>query len=132
MPPGGAAGFTSGWRSPGNARIRKKKGHSGPLDHLDAIAGRINGDADDDAGIAEWTRLAGHESAGGLDGADGRGHIFHVEDDVRDGILNIVGIAMHEDDWFALVGLGRIDGRSEVDEHLRSSWGVDPIDLLHA
>ena len=39
----------------------------------------------------------------------------------RDGVLQVVGVAMHDHDRPALVGLGRVDGAAEVHEDLGAS-----------
>src|SRR6516164_3085958 len=66
-----------------------------PLNQLQPIAGRINRDADDNAAVSEWSRLTGHRSSCGFDCRYRRGHVLHVENDVRDRILQVVGVAMH-------------------------------------
>src|SRR5689334_20897396 len=55
-----------------------------PLNQLQAVACRIDGDANDDAGFAVGAGIAGHRAAGSLDGGDRRRHVLHVEDHVRD------------------------------------------------
>src|SRR5437660_8704958 len=71
------------------------------LDELNAIAGRIDCDADHRAGVAERAGIAGHRPAGGLDGGHGGRHVGDVEDHVRDRVFQIVRVAMHENDRLA-------------------------------
>ena len=60
------------------------------LNQLEAIADRINRDADYDTGVAEWTRITCHRAASRLDGRDRRRHVFHVQDHMRDRIFQVV------------------------------------------
>src|SRR5262249_583304 len=64
----------------GGGNLKRPK-CSRPLNQLNAVARRINRDADDNAGVSERTRIAGHRASGGLDRGDGRRHVLHVEDD---------------------------------------------------
>src|SRR5690348_18392551 len=103
-----------------------------PLNQFNAVASRIDRDSNEDASVSEWTRVAGHRAAGGFDGGDCRRHVLHVEDYVRDRVLYVVGIAMHDHDRLALIGLRALDRRTEVDKDLGSSGRIDPINFLHA
>src|SRR5580658_1369738 len=102
------------------------------LNQLKAIPDRINRDADHDAGVSERTRIAGHRTAGRLDGRHRRRHVLYVQDHVCNRVLQVVGIAMSDHDRLAFVGLGGVDRGTEVHEYLRSSGHIDPIDLKHA
>src|SRR5262245_39291394 len=84
-------------------------GRCGPLNQLQSVAGRIDGDADDDAGVSKWTRLAIHRPAGGLDRGHRGRHVGHVQDHMCDRILRCVGVTMHDDDGLTLVGLRSFD-----------------------
>jgi len=56
-----------------------------PLNQLDSISGRVDRHADDE--ISERALIAAHRTAGGFDSSDGRVHVPHVQNDVRDRIL---------------------------------------------
>src|SRR6185437_11618401 len=68
------------------------------LNQFQAVAGWIDRDANHDAGVSKRARFAGHRATSGLDGSLGGLHIFHVKDEVRNRILQCVGIAMRDYD----------------------------------
>ena len=58
-------------------------GGCGSLNQLDPVAGRIERDTDDDAGIPEWTRVALERAPRRLDRGDRRVHVGDIQDHVR-------------------------------------------------
>src|SRR5215510_3926259 len=68
------------------------------LNQLDAVAGRIHCDADDDPGVTERTGLTGHRSACSFDRGDRGVHVGHIEDHVCDRIFGLIGVAVHDDE----------------------------------
>src|SRR5678815_223958 len=54
----------------------------GSLDEFQSIPCRIDGDTNNDAGVAVWTRLTVHLSTRSFDRGDRCGHVLHVENPV--------------------------------------------------
>jgi len=104
----------------------------GSLNQLKAVTDGIDRDADHDAGVSKRSRIACHRAASRLDGRDCRRHVLHVQNHVRDRVLQVVGIAVRDHDRLALVRFCGVCGRAEVHENLRTSGHVDPVDLEHA
>jgi hypothetical protein len=104
---------------------------SWPLDQFHAVAGWIDSDPDDDTCVPEWTRIAGHRATGGLDRIHCRRHVFHIQDHVRDRVLYVVRVAMHDYNRLAFVRLRRVNRRAEVYEDLRPARRIDAVNLLH-